>query len=213
MNQKKFAVMIYPSFSLQEITCLTSCLSVWFGEKIDIIASEMKTYVSEDGFQIIPTKTVDEVQPSDYTCIILPGTIYPLHALYDNNLIEFLRKGKCSDTLFAAISSAPILLSKAGVLDGKDFTAGYFMQMTEVFPFIEKNHFVHKPVIESGNVITGIGMFFREFAESVLHKLGYDIGDNFMNVSGSEYTEEELTFYWTDEEYNEFLEELREFTE
>ena len=213
MEHKKYAVLIYPNFSLQEITCLTSCLSVWFGEKIDIVASEMKAYESEEGFQITPTKTVDEVQPSDYMCIILPGTINPLPALYDTKLIDFLSKGKCSDTLFAAISSSPILLSKAGVLDGKDFTAGYFMQMTEVFAFIDKDHFIHKPVVESGNVITGIGMFFREFAESVLHKLGYDIGNNFMNVSDCEYTEEELTFYWTDEEYNEFLEELREFTE
>ena len=213
MEQKKYAVMIYPNFSLQEITCLTSCLSVWFGEKIDTVASEMKPYESEDGFLVTPTKTVDEVQASDYKCIILPGTINPLPALYDDKLIDFLRKGKDSDTLFAAISSSPILLSKAGVSDGKDFTAGYFMQMTEVFSFIEKNHFIHKPIIESGNVITGIGMFFREFAESVLNKLGYDVGEHFMNEVGSEYTESELTFYWTDEEYNEFLEELKEFSE
>ena len=36
----KFAVMLYPNFSLQEISCLTSVLSVWFEEKIDFIASE-----------------------------------------------------------------------------------------------------------------------------------------------------------------------------
>lgn len=212
MEQKKYAVMIYPNFSLQEITCLTSCLSVWFGEKIDTVASEMKPYESEDGFLVTPTKTVDEVQVSDYRCIILPGTINPLPALYDDRLIDFLRKGKDTDTLFAAISSSPILLSKAGILDGKDFTAGYFMQMAEIFSFIEKNHFVHKPVVESGNVITGIGMFFREFAEGVLNKLGYDVGEHFMNEVGSEYTESELTFYWTDEEFNEFLEELKEFS-
>lgn len=212
MEQKKYAVMIYPNFSLQEITCLTSCLSVWFGEKIDTVASEMKPYESEDGFLVTPTRTVDEVQVSDYRCIILPGTINPLPALYDDRLIDFLRKGKDTDTLFAAISSSPILLSKAGILDGKDFTAGYFMQMAEIFSFIEKNHFVHKPVVESGNVITGIGMFFREFAKSVLNKLGYDVGEHFMNEVGSEYTESELTFYWTDEEFNEFLEELKEFS-
>ena len=212
MEQKKYAVLIYPDFSLQEITCLTSCLTVWFGEKIDVIASEMKPYASEEGFQITPGKTVDEADPSDYACVILPGTINPLPALYDDKLIDFLRKGKDTDTLFAAISSSPILLSKAGVLDGKDFTAGYFMQMAETFSFVEKHHFVHKPVVESGNVITGIGMFFREFAESVLHRLGYDIGDNFMDVSDQQFTEEELTFYWTDEEYSEFLEELKKFT-
>ena len=55
-------------------------------------------------------------------------------------------------------------------------------------------------------------MFFREFAEKVLLKMGYDIGENFMNVADREYTEAELTFYWTDEEYSEFLEELKEFT-
>lgn len=211
MECKKYAVIIYPYFSLQEITCLTSCLSIWFDEKIDFIASEMKTYRSEEGFQITPTKTVDEVQVSDYTCVILPGTVYPLHALFDNKLIAFLREGQGSNTLFAAISSSPILLSKAGILDGKDFTSGYFMQMADTFSFVDKTHFVHKPVVESGNVITGIGMFFREFAEAVLLRLGYDIGTNFMDTSGCEYTEEELTFYWSDEEYKEFLEELKEF--
>ena len=212
MERKKYAVLIYPDFSLQEITCLTSCLSVWFGEAIDVIASEMKPLKSEEGFQILPTKTVDEVCPSDYDCIILPGTINPLPALYDEKLIDFLRKGKGTDTLFTAISSSPILLSKAGVLDGKDFTAGYFMQMAETFAFVEKDHFIHQPVVESGNVITGIGMFFREFAERVLNRLGYDVGDDFMNVSHREFSEADLTFYWTDAECSEFLEELREFT-
>ena len=211
MEHKKHAVLIYPDFSLQEITCLTSCLSVWFGEKIDVVAGEMKFYKSEEGFQITPTKTVDEVHPSDYSSIILPGTINPLPALYDDKLIDFLREGKDTDTLFAAISSSPILLSKAGVLDGRDFTAGCFMQMTETFSFIDKTHFIHKPVVESGNVITGIGMFFREFAEKVLLRMGYDIGDGFMAVADREYTEAELTFYWTEEEYSEFLEELKEF--
>lgn len=208
---KKYAVLIYPNFSLQEITCLTSCLTVWFEEKIDIIASEKRLYTSEDGFSVMPDKTVEEVSVSDYDCLILPGTIFPLQPLYDEKLIDFLRRGKNADTLIAAISSSPILLSKAGLLEGKNFTAGFFMQMAEAFPFVDKNRFIHKPVVEDGNVITGIGMFFREFAERVLNRLGYDVGEHFMDTSGQEYSEEELTFYWSDEDYKEFLEELKEF--
>lgn len=208
---KKYAVLIYPNFSLQEITCLTSCLTVWFEEKIDIIASEKRLYTSEDGFSVMPDKTVEEVSVSDYDCLILPGTIFPLQPLYDEKLIDFLRRGKNADTLIAAISSSPILLSKAGLLEGKNFTAGFFMQMAEAFPFVDKNRFIHKPVVEDGNVITGIGMFFREFAERVLNRLGYDVGERFMDTSGQEYSEEELTFYWSDEDYKEFLEELKEF--
>lgn len=212
-QKKKYAVLLYPDFSLQEITCLTSALTVWFGEAIDVIASESKPYASEDGFSITPTKTVDEVEPADYACVILPGTVNPLPALFDEKLIGFLRRGRGCDTLFAAISSAPSLLCKAGLLEGKDFTAGFFMQMAETFPFVDQSHFVHRPVVESGNVVTGIGMFFREFAQAVLNRLGYDVGEHFMDASGQEYTEDELTFYWSDEDYREFLGELKEFTD
>lgn len=209
---RKFAVLLYPDFSLQEITCLTSALTVWFGEKIDFIASENKEYRSEDGLQVLPTKTTAEAKITDYDCVILPGTINPLPALFDDKLIAFIQSGSGSDIVFAAISSAPILLSKAGILKGKKFTSGYFMQMADAFDFVEKDNFIHKGIVEEGNVITGIGMFFREFAEAVLRRFGYDIGSNFMRDKPEEYTEEELTFYWSDDDYQEFLEELKAYT-
>ena len=204
--------MLYPDFSLQEITCLTSALTVWFGEKIDYIASENKEYCSEDGLRVIPTKTTADAKITDYDCVILPGTINPLPALFDEKLIEFLKNGINSDVVFAAISSAPILLSKAGILNGKKFTSGYFMQMADTFQFVEKDNFVHKAVVEDGNVITGIGMFFREFAETVLKRFDYDIGKNFMRYAPEEFSEDELTFYWSEDEYQEFLEELKEYS-
>lgn len=209
---RKFAVLLYPDFSLQEITCLTSALTVWFGEQIDYIASENKEYCSEDGLQVIPTKTTADANITDYDCVILPGTINPLPALFDDKLIEFIKGGNGSDIVFAAISSSPILLSKAGILTGRKFTSGYFMQMADSFDFVEKDNFIHKGIIEDGNVITGIGMFFREFAEAVLRRFGYDIGSSFMRDTPDEYTEEELTFYWSDNDYQEFLEELQAYT-
>lgn len=109
---RKFAVMLYPDFSLQEITCLTSVLTVWFGEKID---------------------------------------------------------------------------------------------------FIEKENFIHKGVVTDGNVITGIGMFFREFAEAVLKHFEYDFGTELMTEKAADFSEEQLTFYWSDEDYQEFLEELKDY--
>lgn len=209
---KKIAVLLYPDFSLQEITCLTSVLTVWFGEKIDYIASEDKEYWSEDGLRVVPTKIATDVNITDYDCVILPGTINPLPALFDDKLIDFIKGGNSSDIVFAAISSSPILLSKAGILRGKKFTSGYFMQMADTFEFVEKDNFIHKGIVEDGNVITGIGMFFREFAEAVLKRLGYDINSGFMRDAPDEYTEEDLTFYWSDNEYQEFMEELKTYT-
>ena len=209
----KFAVILYPNFSLQEITSLTSALTVWFEEKIDFIGSENKEYFSEEGLCVIPNKVIGDVNITDYDCVILPGTINPLPALYDEKLINFLTSGINTSVVFAAISSSPLLLAKAGVLNGKKFTAGFFMQMAEVFSFIEKENFTHKGIECDGNVITGIGMFFREFAEAVLHRFNYDIGNNFMHDKPEDFTVEELTFYWSEEDYREFLEELKEYQE
>lgn len=137
----RFAVLLYPNASLQEITCLTAAFSVWYGEGIDYIAGEDKEYRSEEGLRLLPTKTAAQADPADYDCVILPGTIDPLPALYDEALIAFLYRGIGTNTVFAAISSAPLLLCRAGLLEGKKFTAGFFMQMADVFPFVEKENF------------------------------------------------------------------------
>lgn len=209
---RRFAVLLYPNFSMQEIGCLTSALAVWFGEEIDYLAAEEGEYRSEEGLRVLPTKTLAEARISDYACVILPGTIDPLPALFDERLADFLRSGAGTDVVFAAISSAPALLSKAGLLKGRKFTAGYFMQMADVFPFIEKENFLHRPVVEDGGFITAIGMFFREFAEAVLRRFGYEIGGSFMRWEPEKYSEEDLTFYWSEADYREFLEELRAYT-
>lgn len=207
---KKIAVLLYPHFSLQEVTTLTSCLTVWFGQTLDFVGSEIKPYQSEDGFLVTPTKRARDVSAGDYDCVILPGTIDPMPALFDDTLTEFLR-GAGKNTLLAAISSSPLLLAKAGLLDKHKFTAGFFMQMVDHFPFIPGENFVHQPLVEDGNVITAIGFAFREFAEKVLNCLGFDPGEKLMWPVEGEYTQEELTFYWEEADYQEFLQELEEY--
>lgn len=208
---KKIAVIIYPYFSLQEITTLTSCLKIWFGKDIDYLGSEIKIYESEEGFQVTPTKIFSDINLDDYNCVILPGIINPLPALYDNKLISFLAELKNRDILIASISSSPILLAKAGILDEVKFTAGFFMQMADVFEYINKKNFIHQPIVKDKNIITAIGFAFREFAQLVLNELGLDVGESFMYPVTKQYTEEELTFYWKDADYKQFLEELQEY--
>jgi 4-methyl-5(b-hydroxyethyl)-thiazole monophosphate biosynthesis len=208
---KKIAVVIYPNFSLQEITTLTSCLKIWFGKDIDYLGSELNIFESEEGFQVTPTKTFNDVNLDDYGCIILPGIINPLPALYDNILINFLSELKNREILIASISSSPLLLAKAGLLDEAKFTSGIFMQIVDVFPFIKKENFIHQPVVKDKNIITAIGFAFREFAQIVLTELGLDVGESFMLPVTREYSEDELTYYWEDNDYQEFLEELKEY--
>lgn len=208
---KKVAVVIYPFFSLQEITVLTSCLKIWFEVDLDFLGSESKIYESEEGFQVTPSKTFKDAVLNDYSCVILPGIINPLPALYDKKLISFLASLKGKDILIASISSSPLLLAKAGLLDNVKFTAGFFMQMLDIFNYIKKDNFIHQPLVEDKNVITAIGFAFREFAQAVLKRLGLEVKDPFMSPVTKKYSEDELKFYWEDEEYMEFLTELKRY--
>ena len=68
---RRFAVLLYPNFSMQEIGCLTSSLAVWFGEEIDYLAAEEGEYRSEEGLRVLPTKTRAEARISDYALSLI----------------------------------------------------------------------------------------------------------------------------------------------
>lgn len=190
---KKIGVVLYPNYSLQEITCITSTLSIWFNEEIDYIASENICYFT-----------------TDYDCIIIPGSINPLAGLYDDELIHFLHQGISSNVVFAAISSAPLLLGKAGLLKGKKYTGGLFVQQLEYFDFMEIDNFTHKSIEIDDGLITGIGMYFVDFAKAVLKYLDYPIDETFLNPN-LKYTEKDLLFYYSEEDYLDFINEVKTF--
>lgn len=211
MNHKKSAVMIYPYFSLQEITCLTSCLKIWYDREIDIFASSKEIVRSEEGFQVIADKTFDEFDANDYNCIILPGIINPLPALFDEENIKFLSKLAGVDIVIASISSSPLLLAKAGLLKNRKFTCGVFDEVIQYCDFIPAYNVVHVPILKDQNVITAIGFAFREFAVEVLHAIGIECNDNILDSVTREYSEEELTFKMGEENFKEFLDEYNNY--
>ena len=86
--------------------------------------------VSEDGLPCQPTKTLDQIRIEEYSCVILPGMVNIGPALQDEKLISFLRDLGERDILIAAISSAPLLLAKAGLLKDTKFTGGILKNRT-----------------------------------------------------------------------------------
>lgn len=205
---KKIAVLIYPHFSLQEITCLTSALTVWFERSIDVYASSKDIITSEDGFQCIAAKTTEEWNPDDYECLVLPGILNPLPALFDEKLIAFLRGLAGKELLIASISSSPLLLAKAGLLKDVRFTSGVWEEILQHLDFVPKANIVHRPLMKDGNIITAHGLAFREFAEEVIKALGLDdCEDRLFKGMYRDFTEEELTFSMGEDNFKEFLDE------
>ena len=200
---KKVLCIIYPNFSLYEITTLTSTLALSFDITIDYVASENSMVVSEDGLPCQPTKTLDQIRIEEYSCVILPGMVNIGPALKDEKLISFLRDLGEQDILIAAISSAPLLLAKAGLLKDTKFTGGIWQNFFDYFEFLPRENFKAKAVLQDQNIITAIGFAHQEFARKVIFGLGLaENTDNYFKEK-NEYAEEDLIFTLSDEEFNQ----------
>ena len=203
LRMKKVLCVIYPNFSLYEITILTSTLALSFDITIDYVASENSIVVSEDGLSCQPTKTLDQIRIEDYSCVILPGMVNIGPALQDEKLISFLRELSEQDVLIAAISSAPLLLAKAGLLKDTKFTGGIWQNFFDYFEFLPRENFKAKAVLQDKQIITAIGFAHQEFARKVILSLGLaENTDNYFKEK-NEYSEEDLIFTLSDEEFDQ----------
>ena len=206
---KKALCIIYPNFSLYEVVGLTSTLALSFGVEIDYVGSDRNVIRSEDGLACQPTRTLDEVVIEDYSCVILPGMINIAPALHDEKLISFLRSLNQQEILIAAISSAPILLAKAGLLKDTKFTGGIWQNFFDYFEFLPRENFKAKAVLQDKNIITAVGFAHQEFARKVLLSLGL-VGnaDNYFKER-NQYSEEELIFNLSEEEFAEMKQNIK----
>ena len=200
---KKVLCIIYPNFSLYEITTLTSTLALSFDIAIDYVASGHSIVVSEDGLSCKPTKTLEQIRIEDYSCIILPGMVNIGPALQDEKLNSFLRGLGKQDILIAAISSAPLLLAKADLLNDTKFTGGIWQNFFDYFEFLPRENFQPKVVVQDKNIITAIGFAHQEFARKVILGLGLaENTDNYFKEQ-NEHAEEDLIFTLSDEEFDQ----------
>lgn len=200
---KKVLCIIYPNFSLYEITALTSTLALSFDFTIDYVSSDDSIVISEDGLPCQPTKTLDQICIEEYSCVILPGMVNIWPALQDEKLISFLRDLGEQDILIAAISSAPLLLAKAGLLKDTKFTGGIWQNFFDYFEFLPRENFQPKLVVQDKQIITAIGFAHQEFARKVILRLGLaENTDNYFKEK-NEYAADDLIFTLSDEEFDQ----------
>lgn len=203
LPMKKVLCIIYPNFSLYEITALTSTLALSFDITIDYAVSDHSIVVSEDGLPCQPTKTLDQICIEEYSCVILPGMVNIGPALQDEKLISFLRDLGEQDILIAAISSAPLLLAKAGLLKDTKFTGGIWQNFFDYFEFLPRENFQPKLVVQDKQIITAIGFAHQEFARRVILSLGLaENTDNYFKER-NDYSEEDLIFTLSDQDFDQ----------
>ena len=181
---KKTAVLIYDQFCNFEIAPALELLAM--AEKpITIFAKSQAPVRSEEGLAVLPEKSIEELNLNEYDSLLLPGAMDIREAIEDNAVLDFIKK--FDGMPIGAISIAPLLLLKAGLLANKPFMAG--VNPEELF---EEGYTAddlalmtgwdasfENPIpegyIQSGNIVTSVSYNFVRWALAFGRMIGIDI--------------------------------------
>ena len=174
-NNKKAAFLVYPMFCNYEIA-LTLAELAFNGKEVVVFAKDMSPVKCEEGLSVLPDKSLAEFDINEYDCILFSGIGGdPTSVIFDDSYRDFLQQfiGR-DDILIASNSISPALLARAGLLKGKKFCVGMYEEAKAELDFFEYENQQRAPIVVDGNIITAMGMAFREFAIEIARKLGYE---------------------------------------
>lgn len=181
---KKTAVLVYDTYCNFEIAVALEGLAL-AGREVVVFAKDRDAVKSEEGLCILPDQTIDEIDTGEFDSLLLPGAADIRSAVEDERILEFIRKfqGKT----IGAISIAPVLLVKAGLLSGKPFMAGVNKEdlleegftSEELAGMIGWDECTQNPVIDgyivTENIVTSVAFHFVRFGLQFCKMLGVEI--------------------------------------
>ena len=168
---KKVLVLLAEGFEMVEgLSVVDVCIRAKL--KCDTASiTKSREVKSSHGVVITSDKILDEVNVEEYDALVLPGGIPgALNLRDDDKVIELVKSYYNKGKIVSAICAGPIVLNKAGILDGKDVTSHPSVKDE----FKNSNYIENKKVVVYDNVITsrGAGTAFY-FGLSILKELGY----------------------------------------
>lgn len=166
----KIGFLYYDGFAEFEIalTCL-----ILHKEELVFIGKERKIYQSEEKQKFVIDHTIDEVDIDGFDALVIPGgDPSPLYG--DKAVVGLLTGFAERDKIVAGICGGAVLMANVGLLDGRKATGntcGIFKNDAD-FLHYKKATVLNDFVVVDGNIITGQGQAYAEFAVEVSKKLG-----------------------------------------
>ncbi|MBU5334142.1 DJ-1/PfpI family protein [Anaerocolumna aminovalerica] len=194
MKNKKTAILLFDLFSNYELSVALSILSQgkkqfdFFGLKDEVI--------SEEYLHAKCTKLLEETIIEEYDSLLIPGCMDLEDIISSERILNFLKKFDTKDMIIASISSSPILLLKAGMLENRRFMAGVIKEelVEEGFTMEQMKNMVDikelsenydniGPCIVDDNILTSVGCNFIQFGIQFGKMLSLDFQPGWYGVN------------------------------
>ena len=138
--------------------------------KWEVVAAGMNpgAITASRGVKIVPDAAWDEIDPSSFDMIVVPGGAKGVERLLrEERLHEAIRHLHRAGKIVAAVCAGPLVLQQAGVLAGRSVTCH-----PDNAAKITQAKWVNEPVVIDGNILTsqGAGTCFK-FALAIISKV------------------------------------------
>lgn len=159
-------MFVYDSMVELEIGLIAMLINDCYG--LATVGIEKKMATSWGGLSIMPQYSIDEIDVSNHSALIIPGG-KPEKYQDARNFFDLIKRFDEQDKIIAAICGGPAALAYAGVLKDKKYTTS--LNINE-YPCFSPQNFIDEKVVVDKNIITAQGNGFIEFAHVIGKKLG-----------------------------------------
>ena len=140
--------------------------------------AEIKTFSTSEGVAIGVNGgeakvdgLIDNLDVSDFDAVVFSGGPGCLKYLDNETSYEIAKETLKQGKILGAICISPVILAKAGVLEGKRATVWHSIMDKSPVKILKENgaEFIDEKVVRDGNIITGNGpQAAKEFAEEIV---------------------------------------------
>ncbi len=145
------------------------------GVEIKTVSTQEGTAVGADGGEVEIDLLLGDLNPADFDGIIFIGGPGCLKCLDNEDSYRVAKETLSQDKLIASICISPVILAKAGVLEGKRATVWSSSMDKEPVRILKNYGAVYQdaPIVIDGKIITGNGpAAAEEFGMKVVEILG-----------------------------------------
>jgi len=143
------------------------------GYRIETVGLTASPVESMGGLHVMPTTTVNEVDPSDVAAFVLPGGDRWEKSPVEPELASLLKRIDEAGIPIGAICAATTAIAKVGLLKDRRHTSNGLAYMQSKVPgYDAASNYVAEPAVRDRKLITASGLADIEFARELFEELG-----------------------------------------
>jgi putative intracellular protease/amidase len=173
MPDKAVYLLVVDGFADWEAAHAIAELRRHGGYRVVSVGLTRDPVISMGGLRVLPSCTVEEIDPKEVAVFILPGGDRWETEPMESELASALKRLDAQTVPIAAICAATVAIARIGLLRGRRHTSNGLKYLQSHVPeYREAGNYVEAPAVRDRGLITASGLADVEFARELFEELG-----------------------------------------